>query len=148
MSANGTIRLVWSRGEDDFCAAKIGTILQLEERCGAGIAEILTRLENGTWRINDVRETIRLALIGGGMSPTDAMKAVELHVHGNPEGLAASVFLAHAILTTVLIGVQGDNVGKSEAVEAKDPNSFERMDASAAQQFTGLDKPSDSRRGR
>lgn len=146
MSANGTIRLVWSRGEDDFCAAKIGTILQLEDRCGAGIAEILTRLENGTWKINDVRETIRLALIGGGMSPTDAMKAIELHVHGNPEGLAASVFLAHTILTTVLIGVQGDSVGKNEAAEAMDLTFFERTDASAAPESTSSGKGSGSRR--
>ena len=146
MSANGTIRLVWSRGEDDFCAAKIGTILQLEDRCGAGIAEILSRLENGTWKINDVRETIRLALIGGGMTPTDAMKAVELHVHGNPEGLAPCVFLAHTILTAVLIGVPGDTVGKSVAAEAKDPTSSMKTDASAALEPTSTVKGSGSAR--
>lgn len=133
MTAVGTRRILWSGGEDDFCAAKIGTILAIEDKCGAGIAEVYGRLVGGTWRVNDVREVIRLALIGGGMDAKDAQKAIDLHVHGHPGGLAPSVVLAQTILEAVLIGVPEDEVGKSPAAEAMDPASTTMMDASAAQ---------------
>lgn len=137
MSAVGTRRIIWSNGEDDFCAAKIGTILAIEEKCNAGVGEVYARLINGTWRICDVREVIRLALIGGGMDSKTAQKTVEIHVDMNPEGLVPSIILAQSILEAVLVGVKDDDiVGKETAVEATDPESSMTTDASAAPQST------------
>jgi hypothetical protein len=131
MSANGTKTIVWSNGEDTFCIAKVGLLLDLEEKCNAGVAEIMRRLEGGTWRLNDVRETVRLGLIGGGMDPVRAMVAVKSHVDGRP--LAQSVLLAYEILAAALVGVPGDETGKKPGAEAVAPASSEKMADSADQ---------------
>lgn len=119
MSANGLRTIIWAGGEDDFCLAKVGLILDLESRCGAGIAAIFNRLENGTWWLSDVRETIRLGLIGGGMLPEPAMARVKNHVDLNENGLAPSVLMASAIIQAVMIGVPDDPVGKKVDDEGK-----------------------------
>lgn len=112
-------------------------MLALEEACGAGIAQVMRRLETGAWYVNDVRETIRLGLIGAGMTPEKAMAAVKLHVDGNPSGLAPSVLIAHAVLAAVMVGVPDDPVGKTQAADAEtkaavDPVSSTTTAASAA----------------
>lgn len=35
MSANGTRTIIWANGEDQFCLAKIGLLLDLEAKCNA-----------------------------------------------------------------------------------------------------------------
>ncbi|ETR76012.1 hypothetical protein X566_15575 [Afipia sp. P52-10] len=103
-------------------------ILDLEEKCGAGIAAILQRLADGTWRLNDVRETIRLGLIGGGMSPEKAMAAVKNHVDENP--LASSVLIAYAVIEAALVPPRGDDVGKELPAEVMQAGFITPMDAS------------------
>lgn len=145
MRAIGTRTLIWRNGEDDFCLAKVGDILALEEKCGVGIMAIMRRLETDAWYVNDVRETIRLGLIGGGMTPEKALVAVKLHVDGNPFGLAPSVIIAHEILKAVVIGVPDDPVGKQEAADAREQGlvSSTTMAASAAQPSSESDRPLD-----
>lgn len=108
--ATGMRSIVWAGGEDQFCLGKVGLILDLEGKCGAGIAAVMTRLGSGSWGLNDVREPIRLGLIGGGMSPEKAMAAVRAHVDENP--LTSSVLLAYAVIEAVMVGVPDDPVGK------------------------------------
>lgn len=115
MSAPATRSIIWANGEDQFCLSKVGLILDLEEKCKAGLAAILARIVNSQWGLNDIRETIRLGLIGGGMAPDKAMIAVRNHVDENPNGLTPSVMVAYAILEAVLVGVPDDPVGKTEA---------------------------------
>lgn len=110
MSAPGTRTIVWANGEDQFCIAKVGLILDLEDKCDAGFAVIMARLETGTWKLNDVRETIRLGLIGGGMKPEKAMAAVRNHVDSNP--LAHSVLVAYECVRVAMFGVPDDPVGQ------------------------------------
>lgn len=143
MAAVGTVRIVWSGGEDDFCAAKIGTQLAIEERCDAGLGAIYQRLTNGTWKVYDISEVIRLSLIGAGMSAEAAKKKVDVHVHENPNGLAPSLVLAVQIIQTALIGGQQDDpVGKAPGVtEEKAPSpSSEMMDGSVAPQSMDLEQ--------
>lgn len=118
MGANGLRTIIWAGGEDQFCLAKVGLILDLEAKCEAGIATVMTRLGSGTWRLNDVREPIRLGLIGGGMAPDKAMQAVRNHVDDNP--LTSSVLLAYAIIEAVMVGVPDDPVGKKPDGDAGD----------------------------
>jgi hypothetical protein len=107
VSANGTIELSWATGRrDTFCLAAVAALLDIEQKCGAGIFEIWRRLEAGEGRINDVIEPIRLGLVGGGMSPKDAHDVVTRHV---VPPYAAHVFLAATILRAVLVGVPGDD---------------------------------------
>jgi hypothetical protein len=115
VSAPATRSIIWAHGEDQFCLSKVGLILDLEEKCKAGLMSIMTRITNSQWGLNDIRETIRLGLIGGGMAPDKAMSAVRNHVDDNPKGLAQSVMVAYAILEAVLVGVPDDPVGKTVA---------------------------------
>lgn len=120
MSANGTVSIVWAGGEDQFCLSKVGLILDLEDKCKAGIGVIAGRLESGAYGINEVRETIRLGLIGGGKTPDQAMSAVRNHVDENP--LSHSVLLAYAIVRAVLFGAPADDhVGKQEPEAMENP---------------------------
>jgi hypothetical protein len=144
MSANGTRSIIWLNGEDQFCLAKVGLLLDLEDKCRAGIGTIFGRLESGHYFVNDVRETIRLGLIGGGMSAEKAMAAVKNHVDGRP--LALSVLIAHAVIEAVLIGVPDDPVGKDMPAEAKPTGSFTQTDASDAPKLSPSAPPSPGRR--
>jgi hypothetical protein len=140
----GTIGIIWAHGEDDFCIAQVKHILALEQACDAGVAAIFGRLIDGTWKLNDVRETIRLGLMGGGKSPEMALAIVKLHVDMNP--LAQSVILAREVLRAALVSVPGEEVGKKAAAEATDPASTAMTAASAAPESTGSEPVSDTPR--
>ena len=146
MSATGTKTIAWIGGEDDFCIAKVGLLLELEEKCGAGIAAIMRRLEDGTWKLNDLRETIRLGLIGGGKTPAEAMVAVKRHVDERP--LAEGVLLAYEIIAAAMVGVQGDDIGKKAMAEPEkaDTHSSDQMADSAVLKSTPAAKRSAGRR--
>ena len=136
MSATGTRTIVWANGEDVFCIAKVGLILDLEDKCKSPFAVIMARLENGAWGLNDVRETIRLGLMGGGMKPEAAMAAVRRHVDENP--LAHSVLVAYEVVKAAMFGVpddpvgktQDDESGKAKPAEAPETGSIMTTDAS------------------
>lgn len=139
MSAVGTRHIEWQGGEHDFCLSAVGNLLSLEEKCGF-IGVIYHRLGNGLWGINDVREPIRLGLIGGGLPAEKAMELVKVHVDANPNGYGPSAVLALALIETVIIGVPKDDpVGKQPAPDAKTqaPVSSTTTAASGAQPSTG-----------
>ena len=139
-SHTGTVSLVWENGEDQFCL-RIGELLALEDKCSAAIMVVYDRVRTHTAYVNDIRETIRFGLIGGGMTPEKAMAAVKLHVDTKP--LLEHLLLAHAILAAGLVGVQGDSVGKQEAAEAETQatDSSDQMAASVAVQSSDLVQP-------
>lgn len=117
MSATGTRSIIWANGEDVFCIAKVGLILDLEDKCKSGFAVVMARLESGAWGINDVREPIRLGLIGGGMKPDAAMAAVRRHVDESP--LAHSVLVAYEVLRAAMFGVPADDLVGQVADDSK-----------------------------
>lgn len=112
MSSDGAITLLWGDGEHRF-RLPIGQLRELQAKCDAGPLEILDRLHDRSWRLDDVRETIRLGLIGGGMAPVDALVRVADYVDARP--LLESVVSAQVILVTALMGVPDDTVGKQAA---------------------------------
>lgn len=73
----------------------------------------------GDWRVDDVRETIRLGLIGAGMTPTDAFILVSRYVDTRP--LGENFGLAAAIILKSLASDTDDEVGKpiAEATKSK-----------------------------
>lgn len=101
-------------GQHDFDLGPLAQRLELEDKCGSGLMGIFRRLDDA--RVSDYRETIRLALIGGGMKPPDALKLVQRYVDGRP--IMESVPVARAILMAALVGVPGDDVGKGTAERA------------------------------
>ena len=47
---------------------RIGELRELEDKRNAGSFELYRRLGDGTCRFDDIRETLRLGLIGGGVA--------------------------------------------------------------------------------
>jgi len=143
MAINGEITLTWGDGEHKFNIAKLRCVLELEEKCGCGVAEIITRIRDEKWKFNDIRETIRLGLIGGGELPDKALLLVHRYVDERP--WTENVLPATAILYAALVGVIGDNPAKkAEPEQAKDNQSSERMADTPAPSSTGSEPLSDS----
>lgn len=67
----------------------------------------------GDWRVDDIRETIRLGLIGGGMSQTDAYILISQYVEERP--WAENIGTAVEILAHAISGEPDDPVGKTQA---------------------------------
>lgn len=115
MSADGTISLVWGDGEHQFRTG-LKEWREIQEKCGgSGLIEIMDRLAHRTWKVDDVREPIRIGLIGGGMSPAQAFALVRIYVDGRP--LGESVNVSFAILAAAIIGVPEDQPGKAQTEE-------------------------------
>jgi hypothetical protein len=98
-----------------FDITPIGTIEALERACNAGMGEILVRLETVRFRHADIRETIRLGLMGAGMPEPEATQLVIDNVDGRP--VAPQLDLAVAIMTAYAHGV-ADAAKKSDGPEA------------------------------
>ncbi|MDO1560422.1 gene transfer agent family protein [Brevundimonas sp. 2R-24] len=102
---SGEYQAAFGDGEHIF-RLRIGELEELQEKCDAGPEFILQRIYSGAWLVADIRETIRLGLIGGGMPPTQAL-ALRNRYCG--EGaLFTHKALASAILAAALMGSEGD----------------------------------------
>lgn len=119
------LTIAWGPGEHKF-ALPPEFHRKLEDARDAGLHEIAGRLISGSWRLDDIRETIRLALMGGGMSEPFANDLVQRYVDRRPKiesimtahkvlshfanAYAPAVQLARAsLLACVLMGVPGDD---------------------------------------
>lgn len=131
MSRDASLSLIWGDGEHRF-RLPIGQLRELQEKTNAGPAEVLRRLTAGTWRVDDVRETIRLGLVGGGMTPESAYVLTVRYVDERPWG--QNVAPAQAILLAALVGAPDEPVGKADAPEAA---TEANMDASPSEPSTG-----------
>lgn len=108
----------------------LAEIAELQTQCKAGLGTIFARVLRGRysmdgsdaatfgvpteadWTLDDLLQTIRLALIGGGggtvngaevkVDPTRARELMDAYVHSRPLGEAWT--LATAILTALIIG--------------------------------------------
>lgn len=133
MSRSAEVSLAWADGEHRFRLA-IGQLRELQEKCDAGPAWILYRLQSRQWRVDDIRETLRLGLIGGGMSPMDALGLVARYVDERP--LQENVAPAMAVLMAALVGVPEEPVGKPEAAETEAGSRPSSAAASASPRST------------
>ena len=117
-SGHGFVTLTWADGEYTFRLAW-GAWAEIQEKCDCGPAELLDRILVKRWRANDLFEVIRLGLIGGGMSATDALIKARRYVQDRP--LLESVPVAIQIVTAALLGPQDDAVQAGEPSATKDP---------------------------
>lgn len=111
MSRDASISLDWVDGQHTF-TLKWGDLVKLQEACDAGPYVVYQRLMLGTWRMHDIRETIRLGLIGGGMEPAKALSMVQGYVEARPP--LESIALAQGILGTALQGAPDEKPGEAE----------------------------------
>lgn len=112
MSRSAKIRGVFGDGIKDF-ALTIGGLEELQEACDAGPEEIFFRIKTGKWRVADVRETLRIALIGGGLPATRALVLVDRHA--STGGLAEWKVLAAAIIAAALDGAPDEDTPAGES---------------------------------
>lgn len=109
MSRHGDVTLDWGDGRYKFRLG-YGEMLELQEICDAGPAVIAQRLRNDTYRVQDYRETLRIALIGGGMDQSKALRLIKRFVDNQPP--AENLLHAWIVLNAFLIGVSEEEVGK------------------------------------
>lgn len=76
-------------------------LVELEHVREAGAMQVLTRL-SGPWAMMDIREVLRLALIGGGLNPTKALKLVRLYCEQRPA--LENLDLSFRVLATAING--------------------------------------------
>lgn len=109
------LTLNWPGGEHEF-ALRLGELRKLQDNCQAGPEEVLNRIRLGQWRVDDIYETIRLGLIGGGMPNSDAGPLVKLMFDQNP--IVDFKLTAMAIMMHALFGPPDDTPEKPEGATA------------------------------
>ncbi len=112
---SGTLTFDWADGPHTFRLA-IAQLRELQDKTGVGPAALFDRLASRQWRVDDLRETIRLGLIGGGMDPLDALVLVKRYVDDRP--LMESIEPTWRILAAALVGPVDDASGKGAAPAA------------------------------
>jgi len=112
---------------------------ELQTITGVGPAELYRRLHVHTWVRRDIRETIRLGLIGHGMDPVKAMRLVKFYVDDRP--LLPHRDLAMKLLEAVLEGVAAATAGKTEAAETKNETPAMAPESSTSSQSTETQPP-------
>lgn len=112
MSTDGSVTIKWPDDERKYRLG-IGELRELQDRCDAGPAQIFKRIAESSWRFDDIRETIRLGLIGGGLDPQRALGIVGRYVV--PGQLVKAATIAQAILLAALVSPEDDTEKKSDA---------------------------------
>lgn len=111
MSRDASVTLPFADGDKTFRLAW-GELIKLQEACDAGPYVVYRRLMMGQWKIEDISHTIRLGLIGGGLTPDKALGFVRDYVECRPP--LESLALAQGILGVALQGVPDEAPGESE----------------------------------
>lgn len=114
MSArDGSVTIAWADGEHTFRLG-IKQLEELQEKCNAGPPLVMARLSARMWFLHDVRETLRLGLVGGGMEPEKARLLVNRYAADGH--LMKAALVAYTVITTALVG-PADEPGKSAAAK-------------------------------
>ena len=124
MSRSARVAFDWADGHHAFRLG-IGELEELQERTGVGPFELLTRLGRHAWRVADVREPLRLGLIGAGMPAVEARKLVDRYA--GPGDLLDAVPAAMAVVNAALAGAPdeessggaGGNAAAAKTAEAR-----------------------------
>lgn len=122
MSADGSIELAFG-GDARRFRLGIAELIALQDKRSSGPMEIVARLQYGSWRVEDIVETIRIGLIGGGADAKAARTLVEDNVR--PGRITEHALTALAILLAAVQGEPDDPVGKNQAAaDAPEPTGF------------------------
>lgn len=131
MSRGGDTTLACWDGEHTF-RLRIGELRILQEKCNAGPQTIANRLRDGGWMVDDVREALRLGLIGAGVEQDKARMLVVEHVDNVP--LAENLVTAHAVVMASIYGVEDESLGKP--LPAKETENAVRTESSPSPDST------------
>lgn len=124
------VRLTWVGGDHDF-ALTIGNLRALQQHCNAGPHEVFERVMARKWRVDDLFETLRQGLIGGGMDQAKASDMVNGAMGRHP--LLEFVPTVQAVLAHSLVGPEDDKVGEPEGATPPPENGGSASSTAAAQ---------------
>jgi hypothetical protein len=110
VSRHGDITLPWGDGEYTF-RLDYGKVRTLQETCKAGPPVIMRRLRDNEWYAEDVRETVRHGLIGGGKTQDEALGLIQRFVDGVP--YSQNRMIALLIWAAWISGDAEEAVGKT-----------------------------------
>lgn len=132
MSRAAEIELAFG-GEDRMFRLPLGRLRALQEKTDCGPMELIQRFVAGTWRVDDVRETLLQGLIGGGMDQASATKLVQAFFDGEP--IQPFVVTAQGVVMAAVLGVEDEDLGEPKGEETPPIPSPEASSGSPA--FTG-----------
>lgn len=117
---SGIVRNVFV-GEGHFdLHLRINELIALQEILNVGPFALSTRFAQGEWLVNDVKETIRLGLIGGGLSQREAFAIVERNVTAGY--LMEYAMIAHQCILAAVMGVEDEPIeDESDSGEVNAP---------------------------
>lgn len=122
LSRHGAVELDWADGTYTFRLG-LEQIEELEEKCGGSIFAVRDRLLDRQPRLRDMREPLRIGLIGGGKPPVDALKLVRRYIDERP--LDENREFALAVILAGLARVHADEI---ESAFTDKPAEPVRMD--------------------
>lgn len=139
MSRSAKVTLPFGDGAHDF-ALLIGQLEELQEKCDAGPEAVFNRIASGGWMVADVRETLRLGLVGAGM---DAIKAAILvDRYAGAGSLAMWKDTAQRVILGALVGAPDEDEpsGEPEGEKPDSPTEKSGLEGSTptAPQWDGL----------
>lgn len=111
MSRDGSITLPWADGDHTFKLAWRELIL-LQEATDVGAFVLLDRISSRKCKIEEISHTMRLALIGGGKTPEEALTLVRSYVEARPP--AENLMFARGILAAACYGAGDEAPGEAE----------------------------------
>jgi hypothetical protein len=114
--SHGLITRDWADGSYSFKLG-YGQWLELQELLNCGPMELYVNLLGGKWRVEQIREIMRVALIGGGGDPSKALRLTRAYVEERP--IMENVKLAIEIVAASLKIPKGAKVPLGEAAAAK-----------------------------
>ena len=109
-----------------------GQVVELQTLTDAGPLEIYRRLLSGEWRFGDVRETIRLALIGG----AEGFIGADIGEDGQPEGgipVRVDALVANKLVRTYVDTFAAPAIDPEDPPEAGQPLAWQASAFLAAQ---------------
>lgn len=110
---DASITLPWADADYTF-SLKWAQLIELQEKLDAGPGYILDQMWQNNWRVQHISEIIRLGLIGGGQTPSDALRLVRSYVEPRPP--MENLSIAQAILAISLQGAPEEEKGEAQAV--------------------------------
>lgn len=96
------IKAFFGDGEKLFAFPTLELIQELEAKTGFGIGELVARLRQHAYSVEETNQIIRLGLIGGGTTPAEAARLVGTYATARP--LVESYMLAMQIITELYAG--------------------------------------------
>ena len=111
MSRAAEVRITYPDRERTYRLG-IGQLRVLQEVTGRGPQDLLNRNLAGTWFVDEVIETIRQGLLGGGAPPAEVETVIKAYILEPPAGWIANIECARGVLISAITQqVAGDEIG-------------------------------------